>query len=198
MRYNISLDVDGVLAGFQSAVIDRARAMGLDFYDHYSLWNHWMVHEGRKEAFDQVAKTIDGSREFWLEEVRPLPEAHVPYEVEAYVSARRGVPEGVTEKWLRENNFPEAPVHIVDDGEEKAEVLRSETNTDVFVDDKISTIKTLQDHWTPENGVPYPILFNQPHNSRHSRSSRISPWAPRAYYLPEVPKVAHDRLSTYE
>jgi 5'(3')-deoxyribonucleotidase len=191
--HNIAFDVDGVLAGFQSAVIRKARQMGLDFYDHYSQWDAWEVHTKYDEEFGQIISEIDQSYEFWFEGMDPLPEAHIPYDVEAYVSARRGVPTGLTENWLKWHDFPEAPVHITDSGEEKVGVLRDKTDADVFVDDKVSTIEALQEHCTRENDVPYPILFNQPHNSTYSREETHRVWT-RAYYLPEVPRVATMRI----
>lgn len=190
--HNIALDVDGVLAGFQPAVIEKADDMGLDFYDHYSQWNAWEVHPRYKNAFQEIAPEIDQSYEFWFERVKPLPEAHVPFEVEAYVSARGSVPTGLTKDWLKWHDFPEAPVHIVDDSEEKVSILRDETDADVFVDDKVSTIEALQDHFTYDNDVPYPIILNQPHNGTLSRQDTHKIWA-RAYYLPEVERVAEMR-----
>lgn len=193
---SIALDVDGVLAGFQPAIIRKAEEMGLDFYDHYSQWDAWGVKDEYQDAFLEVVKDIDQSWEFWFEKLKPLPEAHVPFEVEAYVSARRGVPEGLTEDWLDRHGFPEAPVHIVDDGEEKVAVLRDETGADVFVDDKVETIREIQSHHTPKNDVPFPILFNQPHNSIFGRQpDREKIWC-RAYYLPEVPRIAEKHMRT--
>lgn len=183
----VDLDVDGVLANFQKGFIRRARDMGLDFYEHYQQWDAWEVHDRYKDSFQKVAETIDGHRGFWVG--LPKIETHIPFEVGAYVSARSAVPKRVTQAWLSRKGFPTAEVHVVEDSSQKLRLYKnSVVEGNIFVDDKIRTVRRFQDAWTPENQVPVPVLKTAPHNSPHGRENTTGIWL-RANYLPEVPGI---------
>lgn len=184
--YDIALDVDGVLADFQSAFLMKAAQTDVPFYQHYTEWDGWDPEGEKAQAFEEVDLYMD--RDFWLFLVQPLHKAHVPYEVEAYVSARSHAPDGVTKEWLDMHGYPEAPVYVVEDSDEKLDVLREDTDADVFVDDKIATVRHFQRRYTDHNDVPLPILMTAPHNSPHGRDDTKRIWN-RAHYLNEVPTV---------
>lgn len=137
----IGLDVDGVLANFQRAVINKARVLGYSFYDHYTEWTSWSAEQDYPKTFAEIWDELDD--EFWLYEVPPIEKAHVNFQVDAYFTARSLVPNGLTEAWLDMHGFPEAPVYRVDESHEKEDHLMNE-GIEIYVDDKPETVENLQ------------------------------------------------------
>jgi hypothetical protein len=133
---SIALDVDGVVADFKGHFCETARELGVDFFDHHSLWtNFFPVYE---EAFDEVWGHVKGRRSWWLG-IPPLDQ-WVDFPVDRYVTSRP-VPSELTKTWLsRQPHLPEAPVHTVGVGGSKKEVL-SEAGTDVFIDDRPKNVR---------------------------------------------------------
>jgi uncharacterized HAD superfamily protein len=107
--------------------------------------------------------------------------------VACYVTARSQAPNGATQKWIFRHGFPAARVYRVDKSEEKLPVLRQE-NVDIFVEDKISTVKMLQEEWGPENDVPYPVLITTAQNSPRSKDDASEVWT-RIDYLTELKEI---------
>jgi len=190
--YQIVLDVDGTIAGFASAFVEKAEEMGLEFPRHYTQWRSWSFEGKKHTSFSKVWPEITESEDFWLRRIDPLQKAHVPYDVGAYVSARSQAPEGATEKWIQKHGFPSAPVVVVERSSEKPEVLR-EIGADVYVDDKVATVEKLHEMYTPYNDIPLAILITTPANSRHSNQP-ASNFLPRADYLTDVPPIADQYL----
>ena len=177
---SVALDVDGVLAGFTQAMVQRAQAMGLPFYDHYTEWVGWIdADTERGTTFDKVWETLDDT--FWLNDVQPLAKAHVPFQVDAYVTARASVSNGITELWLSKHGFPAAPVHKVDCREDKEPVLAA-LGVDYFVDDNSETVQMLQGSEEYDGRA---ILMDTPHN-------HLEPVSPRLYYLSDLPRLVYD------
>jgi hypothetical protein len=184
---DVALDVDGVIADFARAFIGKAKEMGLDFFDHPTEWRRRHLDGDLQDAFSKPWPDIRGNESFWLERVQPIPKAFVDFPVACYVTARSQAPNGATQKWIFRHGFPAARVYRVDKSEEKLPVLRQE-NVDIFVEDKISTVKMLQEEWGPENDVPYPVLITTAQNSPRSKDDASEVWT-RIDYLTELKEI---------
>lgn len=156
----IGLDVDGVLAIWPQAIIDKAATMGLaeHFPKNWRECHQWFF----SDRIGDVWKVIHDDEAFWLS---------IPYFIDAkttlffephcYVTAR-SVRSEVTEEWLRRNGFPAAPVYTVGPTESKLPIL-TELGVDLFVDDKPETYDELN-----EAGLTT-LLYDRPWNRRIRR-----------------------------
>lgn len=120
----IALDIDGVLADFQS-----------DFRKRYNLTDnneHWTFSylTSNPAIWEELAK----DDKFWMD-LKPLMNGNdIPFDVTCYVT-HRPVSKEVSEKWLELHNFPCAPVYCAKGS--KVDILKSQ-EIDIFVDDNVS------------------------------------------------------------
>jgi hypothetical protein len=136
----IAQDIDGCLANFIQHFLTTARSDGhTEFPVHWTQWEDWMP-PGLDDLFGTVFSEIAEDDEWWLS-IPPYDDAYLPYEPDAYVTSRP-VSSEVSEAWLQENGFPEAPVHTVGPGQSKTEVLDQE-NIDLMVEDSTSNFEEI-------------------------------------------------------
>jgi uncharacterized HAD superfamily protein len=155
----IGLDIDGVLADFPAAVIERARVMGLaDYFPPSSSDVHYW---GISEKFSEVMRAAWTSERFWMS-LPPIPRSLAPwhFEPDCYITSRP-IDSSVTEAWLKEWGFPEADVITVVKPEDKLQHIL-DRKIDLFVDDYYVTVEQLL-----ESGVNAK-LFKAPYQIGHS------------------------------
>jgi hypothetical protein len=141
---NVAYDIDGCLANFRQAVLSAAQ---------FTEWRHvvpvaWdsLRDIKTKQRFvpDGLWDIIIKDRAFW----KSIP-AHAGklsfLPVTAYVT-KREFPDAqrITEAWLRENGFPEAPVLCVPMNQSKVPILKA-LNIDVFVEDAANNWQEIND-----------------------------------------------------
>lgn len=191
---SIGLDIDGVLCNFQRGMIQRAKERDIDFYDHWTQWRGWDT--DYPENFKVLFESVKDDWEFWYNlppyehasryekvvgEVK-FKKGWLPFKPEVYVSHRNYAPDGVTKGWLDGYEFPEAPVHIVEENGDKLEHIRG---CDLFIDDRIDTVRKIMEAWERNNDVPVPILFSMPWNVPTSDDD-ASDIMHRAYQLTDI------------
>ena len=168
----IALDVDGVLADFNTSFIALANAEGLGHHfpetaDEITQW----YYSEREHISNLFAKVI-GNESFWAgipgytDTPKPLP-----FNPVAYITARP-IGSSVTAAWLTKQGFPEAPVYTVKEGEDKLKVLR-DLGSPIFVDDKMETVIYLNSFpdivcWVFDRG------WNQGLDKRYMRIHNLS------------------------
>jgi uncharacterized HAD superfamily protein len=157
----IVLDIDGVLANWHQAFIDKAKELGLAefFPNSWSDINEWIFAE--REKLDEVWNTIECDVDFWLN-IKPMDGARESLHITpiAYVTARPIAAE-VTKQWLNTNGFPEAPVYTIEVTASKLERLQF-LGADAIVDDKL-------DHCLEAQAAGIEgILFDHPANRKFS------------------------------
>jgi hypothetical protein len=132
---NLALDVDGVLANFCDAVIDRAHVLGVGdaFPSSWRDVRQWDM----CPRFHQVMEDAWKNEEFWMS-INPMPNTSRILTPGVYLTARP-IHSNVTQDWLEKHGFPFAPVVTVSKPEEKLEVLKE---LDFWlVDDHYQTIE---------------------------------------------------------
>lgn len=137
MNYNlrISLDLDGVLCDFESGYLKR-----------FKKWpNHdWAITRN-------VSNILIHEREFWLN----LPVLNeVNFQPKMYCSARVN-PKRWTKQYLRDNNFPEAPLFQVP-GYKLSKYKTLKGRCDVHIEDSVKNFLDLN-----SKGVPCLLLNNE-------------------------------------
>jgi hypothetical protein len=153
---NYAIDVDGVLANFGQAIINKAWELGwgCDFPENHTKIDRWMF-SGR---FMDVWTLIEHDENFWLG-IPPFEEARRDlWEIEppAFYITKRPVASEVTSQWLKNNLFPIAPVITVADATHKLQYLLAH-NVDAFIDDLPSTIREVRADGV--NGILYAAPF---------------------------------------
>jgi len=153
---NVGYDIDGVLANFIKAMMDKARELGYrdDIPDHWMQWDQYRPTDS--EAYQEAWASIEWNHTWWLTAIEPFDDAKIFTDVRAYITAR-SVPSQLSERWLFKHDFPRADVHSVGHGNPKAGIA-DKTDLDLFVDDKPSTVKALN-----LGGIPC-LLMDRPHN----------------------------------
>jgi uncharacterized HAD superfamily protein len=140
-QLRIGLDIDGVIANFTQATIERAKELGLS-NQYIKSWEdvtYWDV----SPIFSQIMKDAWLDPSFWLG-LEPMPGClPLPVKPCCYITARP-IDSKVTKQWLKKHNFPNAKVISVKTPEEKLAHIKNE-KLDVFVDDLFSTVKQLRD-----------------------------------------------------
>lgn len=147
----IFLDVDEVvcdfLTGLQGAypqfVREEQQTYALpEYVDFNALWDN---------------------AEFWLN----LPVLDIPeFEVAGYVS-HRPFDVSVTERWLKGNRLPSAPVYHVINSDDKCELLLN-LDADLYIDDKVETF--LQCYTSGINVY----IYSQPWNRQLITTKRVN------------------------
>ncbi len=149
------LDVDGVLANFIQAFINKCCEEGVACPKDWTQIKAWMFVDPKD--FDYIWGKIALDENFWLslpvlenskKSITKLPPPS------AYVT-HRPVPSAVTKQWLLNNGFPEAKVISVAEPENK--VLQLKMNKiSLFVDDRVSSCRYFND-----NGINC-LLYSSP------------------------------------
>lgn len=148
----IALDIDGVLADFNMAVKIK---YGIE--KEPSAW--YYSYRFNPSMWEELKK----DQSFWVDEIKPYFDGtELPFEPVCYVTHRH-VPQLWCEQWLEKNNFPCAPVHVVDGS--KSTILKNmvdEDKVDWFVDDKYDNFVDLN-----KSGV-FTYLLDRPWNRRYN------------------------------
>lgn len=117
----IGLDIDGVLADFNGAINDY---IGNEHYEALD-WADPNIVKAFKEVKDNPA--------FWLNLMPLVNPKDIPFEPHCYITTR-SIDKEITEKWLFNNGFADAPVYCTAPGENKIE-LALKSGVQYFIDD---------------------------------------------------------------
>ena len=135
-------DIDGVVAWFSKAIIERAQEMGYgadEFPQHPDDVTSWEM----GPAFPLVWKSIKHSEEFWLDRIPAMPYTlPISDNVDGYITSRP-VSETISQRWLLRKGYPYAPVYNVPKPEMKTK-LALELGVTHFIDDKIETVNQMR------------------------------------------------------
>lgn len=148
----IALDIDGVLADFNSAAKSKFNISN----EPYN-WKYSYVYS--KENF---WKELSTDKDFWLNVPALFNGKDIPFEPVAYVT-HRSIPKEWCEEWLEKNNFPCMPVYVVHGS--KVETLKG-LDIDYFVDDCYQNFTELND-----NGI-FTYLYDQQWNRKYNVGHR--------------------------
>jgi len=150
-QYNtpkIGLDIDGVLANFNSHIF---KFSGKE-HKEVTHWNDPTI----RELFEKVKH----NSEFWSTIPALINPSDIPFEPVAYVTAR-SIDQKITQAWLDNNNFPKAPLYCVGTDESKLEIIKN-LDIDIFLDDKFETFIELN-----RNGICC-FLMNASYNKKYN------------------------------
>lgn len=142
---SIVLDIDGVVANFISHFRRYAVLIGEDLgFDHWTHLRTYQAQENNEAVWQKTSQVLHSSMEAMMLFYSTMPEhddVNITFPVSAYVTSRQETLQNVTQDWINESSFPDAPVICVGP-EEKLPTLRRIEAT-VFVDDKPENIKAL-------------------------------------------------------
>ena len=142
----VALDIDGVLADFNTSVKKKFNIKNDPHAWYYS-------YSFNKELW----KELKADKNFWLNIPPYFDGSELPFEPVCYVT-HRSVPKEWCEEWLEKNNFPCVPVHVVNGT--KVKVLK-DLDIDIFVDDKYLNFTELN-----KEGI-FTYLLDRPWNTRY-------------------------------
>lgn len=146
MGLRVGLDIDGTLADFESAYLNR-----------FKKWPNkdWAITRN-------VQNILIKEREFWLN----VPVIRVPeFTPKLYCSARVNNKRW-TKKYLKDNKFPDAPLYQIPGYKlSKAKVLKG--RVDVYIEDSIKNFIDLN-----SKGIPC-LLIDSPSNQEWGPLGRI-------------------------
>lgn len=146
MELRIGLDIDNTLADFDSAYLARFKK-----WPNYD----WAITRN-------VEHILTKEREFWLQ----LPVIHRPDFIPRLYCSARVNKKCWTKKYLKDNNFPNAPLYQVPGYKlSKAKVLKG--RIDVFIEDSVKNFIDLNSH-----GIPC-LLIDSPNNQEWGPIGRI-------------------------
>jgi hypothetical protein len=153
---NVGYDIDGVLANFIDALMSEARELGYgdEIPEHWMQWDEYQPEDN--EAYQEAWNSIAQKPGFWTERIQPFDDAYIHTDVAAYIT-NRSVPSPLSQMWLLDHNFPNAPVTSLGHDVSKMGAAEAE-NLDLFVDDKPEIVRNMNEH-----GIPC-LLMNRPHN----------------------------------
>lgn len=142
----IGLDIDGTLADFNGGYIKR-----------FKRWPHkdWAITRN-------VEHILIKERDFWLS----LDILRQPNFVPRLYCSARVNPKRWTKKYLKDNNFPDAPLFQIP-GYKLSKVKTLKGRVDVYVEDSIKNFIDLN-----LNGIPC-LLIDAPHNKEWGPLLRI-------------------------
>lgn len=143
----VFLDIDGVLAGFGEHFVKYLDLPEGEIHD----WNDYRF----SDNFEKVRKDHD----FWLSIPRLIDPKDISYPIAGYCTARE-VDNRITEKWLANNGFPNAPIYRTHPGGNKIEILKNNL-CDIMVEDSITNFIELNSN----NILCY--LVSRPHNMKY-------------------------------
>lgn len=156
----IGLDIDGVLANFPQAFIERAAEFDLadKFPKDWTAVDSWQI-ASCPDAFTTVWESIGRDSAFWLS-IDPMPYSNpLHFKPDCYITSRR-IDGWVSQQWIAYNRFPTAEVITVSQPLDKLQHCL-DRGLDLFVDDHIETVKHLRD-----NGVNA-VLYEAPYQRGH-------------------------------
>lgn len=139
----IGLDIDGVIADFNSHFDNT-----FPTEEKTLFWNSYNITDN--------FSTIEDDYVWWLKIPRLIDPEEIDFEPVVYITARP-IASDVTEEWLRENNFPSAPVETVGRGESKLEIAKK-YHLDRFVDDNYDNFVELN------HGGVFTFLMDRSYN----------------------------------
>lgn len=146
MKLRIGLDIDNTLADFDSAYLTRFKK-----WPNYD----WAITRN-------VEHILTKEREFWLQ----LPVIHRPDFIPRLYCSARVNKKCWTKKYLKDNNFPNAPLYQVPGYKlSKAKVLKG--RIDVFIEDSVKNFIDLN-----SRGIPC-LLIDSPNNQEWGPIGRI-------------------------
>jgi hypothetical protein len=160
----VGLDIDGVLANFPQAFIDKANELELGwlFPDKWQDVKWWHIaNDNCPKAFKAVWSHVHDRYKFW-EKIKPFPYV-VPFDfdVDCYITARP-IDNNTTSDWLMHHGFPtNAAVITVAQPTDKLAVIQ-ERGLDLFVDDHWETVRQLRGNGV--NAVLYEAPYQRGHN----------------------------------
>lgn len=145
----IGLDIDEVLAAWTPAWCKK--------WD-LKIPSSWYFDRDIVTKFKLMEETEE-LNPFYLS-LEPLisPES-IPFEPHCYITSRP-IQSAVTEEWLDLHGFPHRPVHTVELGKSKVDVIK-EAGCDIFVDDRFDNFVEIN-----KAGICC-YLFDAPHNRRY-------------------------------
>ncbi len=147
------------------------KKIGLDIDEVLASWTpswckHWNMEQPTSWFFDRTIldkfKTMEELGildSFYLSLDTITKPEDIPFEPHCYVTSRP-VKTEITEQWLDKNGYPHRPVHTVELGQSKVEIIKS-LNLDIFVDDRFDNFVELN-----KAGICC-YLFDAPHNQRY-------------------------------
>jgi len=154
---NISYDIDGVLANFLDAFLQKGRELGLgdELPDHWLLFDQWDI--ASPEVAAEIWSQIADNNKWWMR-IEPHEDAHIVTPVYCYITSR-SIPSSISRAWLRYHGFPAAPVYTVGVGNSKLGIAEK-LDLDLHIDDKPATVRELN-----RNGIDT-LLRDRPVNRR--------------------------------
>ena len=142
----IGLDIDGVIADFVGAMMNK---FPNELTHRPIYWNDPILRKLYKEVIND--------NDFWLN-IEPLT-LELPFEPTCYITSRQ-ISNDITQTWLDKNGFSSAPLIQVSNNADKYKVAK-EHNLDMFVDDNFEVFSTMN-----RNGLLC-YLFDAPYNKRY-------------------------------
>lgn len=151
----VGLDVDGVLADFSPAYLQKAEELNMLKFPQDKM-HHWETLYNDEHLW----KDICSSKDFWLNLNCIERQQDLTFHPNAYVTSR-SIPKEWTEEWLMKHNYPAAPVHTIPRNANKVQTLK-DIGIDLFVDDKFENYLQIN-----KAGI-FCLLYSQPHNAKYN------------------------------
>lgn len=144
----IGLDIDGVIANWQQHLFD---------YNNHPIKDvqYWSC-----PVVDKLFDLIRTDNKFWLSIPPLINPDQLPFEPACYITART-IPAEITQQWLDNNGFPQAPLYCVKEGESKVNIALK-ANINLFIDDSYNNFVQLN------NAGVTTLLFTQEYNKKYN------------------------------
>lgn len=159
-HFRIGLDIDGIVADF-----------GVHFLNYLNIEDKSFPTKWDDDRFINNFHKIENDVEFWMTIPKLIEPSELDFKPVIYVTARP-IDNKVTECWLANNGFPQAPVITVGTGGSKVQHLKN--TVDLFVDDAVHNFVQLEN-----NGVNC-LLMDRSHNQNYEVGNK------RIYNINEV------------
>lgn len=155
LKQNVGLDIDGVVADFQTSFLDYMFNTGkISQKEREAPLHHWNDYRFRDNF-----KYIADSEEFWSN-IKPLLHgSELKFEPECYITART-IDKNITEKWLKNNGFPVKEVINVGFDGDKRQALKDH-RIEIFIEDRFENYLDAR-----ELGI-FCYMVNRPHNMKY-------------------------------
>lgn len=150
-RYNVGLDIDGLLANFSKAWNKRYPEIDINP-------NSWYFDYEITDRFNKMKK--DGVLDdFYLSLEMMVKPEEIPFDPKCYITSRP-VDSRITQMWLKANGYPTRKVITVPVGESKVKVAK-DNGVEIFVDDNFDNFMDMN-----ENDILC-YLFDRPWNKKY-------------------------------